>query len=312
MFLALLFFHAGPVFKTSAAETEVVDRIVAVVNDDIILLSELKQSLKPYEARIKAAGYTPALEQRALLKVRQDMLKKMIEEKLTDQEIKRTRIFISEKEIDSALERFKDANLYTDDDFVKMLAGRGETLESYRGRIKEQILRSKLVNREVKSKIVITREDIKKHYDLHPELYGGEVQYHLRNLMMKISLQGGDAENDYARKRMNDILEKLKAGEPFDKSDTIGRDLGLIGFHKLSPQLQTVLQEMNPGEFTPVLDTDSGYQIFFIQDVVKSAGRTLEEVSEEIERKLYEEIVNREFQTWLGMLRKRSHIKIID
>jgi len=308
----LLVFHSGPFIGVFAAETEVVDRIVAVVNDDIILLSELMLSFRPYEQRIKSAGYTVMQEEKARLKVREDLLNQMIDDKLTDQEIKRTRIFVSEAEIDSAIERLKKINNYTDEELLRMLAGQGFTIETYRHRMKEQILRSRLVNKEVKSKIVITKEDIKSYYNEHPEIYGGETQYHLRNLMMKISLQTGDMENQYALKRMNSILEKMKAGEPFDKSDTIGRDLGLIGFNKLSPQLQTVLKSLKPGEFTPVLDTDSGYQIFFVQDIVKSSGIAFEEVSEEIERKLYDKIVNREFKDWLGMLRKRSHIKIIE
>jgi peptidyl-prolyl cis-trans isomerase SurA len=110
---------------------------------------------------------------------------------------------------------------------------------------------------------------------------------------------------------MEVILQKLKAGESYDKSGTRGLDLGMIGFQKLSPQLQEVLKEMNPGEFTPVLDTDQGFQIFFVQDILETKGKSLEEASAEIERRLYEEIVDKQFSLWLGNLRNRSYIKII-
>jgi len=290
---------------------ELIDRIVAVVNEDVVLLSELKRELQPYAERIKSSGYSPVNENQRLFKIRTDLLNKLIDQKLTDQEIKRIKIFVSEKEVDNAVERMKEANFFTDEEMRKMMAAQGLDMASYRQRIKEQILRSKLVNREVKSKIVITQEDIRSYHEAHQAQYGGEKKYHLRNLMMKISLEADPATRRNVQKRMEAILEKLKGGEPFDKSDTTGRDLGLIGFQKLSPQLQAALKKMNPGEYTPVLDTDQGFQIFFVQEIVETPGKSLEEAATEIERTLYEEIVNKQFGLWLDNLRRRSHIKII-
>ena len=290
---------------------EVIDRIVAVVNEDIILLTELNRELQPYAERIRSSGYSLVNANQRLFKIRADLLNDMIDKKLTDQEIKRVKISVSEAEIDNAIERMKEANFSTDEEMRKMLAAQGLDMASYRQRLKEQILRSKLVNREVKSKIVITREDIRSYYEAHQDQYGGEKKYHLRNLMMKISPYADQATKRNAQKRMEAILEKLKAGEPYDKSDTIGRELGLIGFRKLSPQLQEVLEKTNPGEYTPVLDTDQGLQIFFVQEIVEVPGRSLEEATAEIERTLYEEIVNKQFGLWLDNLRRRSYIKII-
>ncbi len=71
------------------------------------------------------------------------------------------------------------------------------------------------------------------------------------------------------------------------------------------------MENLKPGQFTPVLDTDQGYQIFFVEDIEKGSLKTQEEAYEEIERELYEKIVNEKFRTWLDDLRNRSHIKII-
>jgi len=308
---ALVIFNTWIPVSSRLEGAELIDRIVAVVNDDIILLSELNRELQPYAERIKSSGYSPVKENQRLFKIRTDLLNKLIDQKLTDQEIKRIKIFVSEKEVDNALERMKEANFYTDEEMRKMMAAQGLDMASYRQRLKDQILRSKLVNREVKSKIVITQEDIRSYYEAHQAQYGGEKKYHLRNLMMKISPAAATATRRNAQKRMEAVLEKLKAGEAFDKSDTIGRDLGLIGFQKLSPQLQAALKKMKPGEYTPVLDTDQGFQIFFVQEIVETPGKSLEEATTEIERTLYEEIVNKQFGLWLDNLRKRSTIKII-
>lgn len=310
--IGVMFSASGFSIVTLGECAEIVDRIVAVVNDDIILLSELNQEFQPYADRIRKSGYSPSKEREMIEKVRTDILKRLIDQVLTDQEIERTRILVSEKEVDQAFERFKAANNLTDETLERALAEQGRTLESYRLRIKEQILRTRLVNREVKSKIVITKADIRAYYDAHADRYAGAMKYHLRNLMMRISPDTTESEKRVVEKRMNDILTKLKAGQTFDKSGTIGTDLGWIESSKLSPQLRTALNAMTPGEFTPVLDTDQGFQIFFVQDITTIPGKSFEDASGEIETELYDEVVNGKFESWLDNLRGRSHIKRIE
>ena len=143
------------IFINQAKCAEVVDRIVAVVNDDIIILSELNQTLKPFAGRLKELGYSPEKERKMLFKVRSDILNQLIDQKLADQEIKRFNITVSEKEIDNAIERIKEASSYTDEELREELTVQGLGMEEYRESIKEQILRAKLINWEIKSKIVI-------------------------------------------------------------------------------------------------------------------------------------------------------------
>jgi peptidyl-prolyl cis-trans isomerase SurA len=169
----------------TADSAEVVDRIVAVVNDDIITLSELNQLAKPYAGKIKTLGYPIEKEREMLFKVRDDILNQLIDQKLTDQEIKRFKISVSEKEIDAALERVKEINYYTDEELRQELAGQGLNMEKYRKSIKEQILRAKLVNREIKSKVVITRQDAKSYYEAHSDKYCGKKKYRLQNIIIK-------------------------------------------------------------------------------------------------------------------------------
>lgn len=299
---------------------EVVDRIVAVVNDDIITFTELNQLFKPYADQIKARGYTPEKESKMLFKVREDILNQIIDEKLADQEIERYGIVVSKKEIDNTIESIKKANFSSDEELREALGKEGLSIEEYRKRIKEQKLRAKLVNIEIKSKIVITKEDIKSYYKDHIDKYIGEEKYHLRNIILKVRRLGGEAEKLGVKKKIDAILIKLKEGERFEvmagkysesPSAKDGGDLGLFKIDELSQQLQKIVKGMKAGEFTSVIDTEQGYQIFFVQDVIRSPGKSLEEASPEIQEKLYYEIVNKKYQTWLTELRKRSYIKII-
>lgn len=300
--------------------TEVVDRIVAVVNDDIITLFDLNHLLKPYIGEIEKSNYPLETEQKMLYKVREDAINQLIEQKLTDQEIKRSNITISEKDIDDRIEQIKTANFFTDEDMRAELAKNGLTMEDYRQQIKDQILRVKLINLEVKSKAVITKEDIKDYYDNHQDQYAGKEKYHLRNILMMIPLFADDKEKAEIKTKMNSVLTRLDAGESFENLAMIysesssaadGGNLGWFELDSLSPQLKKIIKGMGAGEYTPVVDTDQGYQIFFVQDIIKAPGKSLEEVSSEIERILYNDIINTKFQTWLEDLRKQSHIKII-
>jgi peptidyl-prolyl cis-trans isomerase SurA len=315
----LLFCAFGFALVARAESAEIVDRIVAVVNDDIITLFDMNRSFKPYADKIRERGYPLEEESKVLFKTWEDILNQLIEQKITDQEITRFKISISEKEIDQTIERIKEANYYTDEDLRAALAKDGLTMEEYHKQVKEQILRKRLVNLKITSKIVITKEDIKSYYETHSDEYGGENKYHLRNIIMKVSSLVDEKEKLEVKARMDEVYAKLKAGQSFETmamtySESLaseGGDLGLFGLSELSLQLQKAIKGMKAGEFTPVLYTDQGYQILFVQEVVDTSGKSLEEVSPEIERKLFNDIVDNKFQSWLEDLRKQSHIKII-
>jgi peptidyl-prolyl cis-trans isomerase SurA len=119
---------------------------------------------------------------------------------------------------------------------------------------------------------------------------------------------------------MEDVRELLQSGDSFaalaqkySESPLAkeGGDLGLIDFKNFSPQIQKALQGLQIGQATAILDTEQGYQIFFVEDIVQEEKRTLDEVYAEIETALYNELVEKEILAWLDDLRKTAHIKII-
>ncbi len=303
-----------------AQEPEVIDRIVAVVNSDIITLYDLNRAFKPYEENIKALNYAPEKERETLFQVRQDLLNQLIDSKLADQEIERAQISVNEGDIDKTIERMKEARSFTDEQLREGLARQGMTMAEYRKEIKEQILRTRLVNREVKSKIVITREDIKAYYDSHQEEYAGEKKYYLYNIFVRLSPEADTSERETALRQIEDASAKLNQGLSFedlvdqlkDSSSRVqGTDLGLFRLEELSGQLQGAVVKLNAGEFSEVLDTDFGPQIIYLQRIQETPTKPPDEIESEIEEILYNELVDSRYQDWLDELRKRSLIKII-
>ena len=304
----------------AASDAMLVDRIVAVVNEDIITLYDLNLALQPYQAKIKALNYSPEKEREALFKLRAELLNQIIDEKLTDQAVKRNNIEVSEKEIDATIERIKAARSLTDEDIRAGIALQGLTMEGYRKAIKEQLLRSILVNREIKSKIVITEDEIKKYYETHREKYAGETKYHIWNIFIRSSEVVDESAKELALGKMESIITKLNQGQAFESlaaqkpdssMDPEGADLGLYRLDELSPQLQKTVKDMKAGDFSPILKTDMGYQIIYVQKIIHTDAKSMADVKAEIQQTLYEDAVENRFQTWLKNLRKKSYIKII-
>ena len=290
------------------------------VNDDLITLFDLNQKFRPYEENIRALGYSPEKERETLFKLRTDLLNQLIERTLSDQVVKKNNIEVSEQEIDTALERLKDARSLTDDDLRAGLARQGLTLEEYRKNLKQQLLRNKLVNREVKSKIVITENDINDYYDAHREKFAAELNYHLWNIFIRTPEFADDSTKHIALEKMEAVLTQLTQGRSFesfavdDPDSPIapkGADLGLFKLDELSPELQEAVKGMKAGDFSPILKTGMGYQIIFVQKIVEAGEKSLAKVKSEIQDTLYNEAVDNKFQAWLEEIRKRAHIKII-
>ena len=303
-----------------AEEPIIVDRIVAVVNDEIITLYDLNETLEPYEENIQALGYSPEKLRETLFKLRTDLLNKLVDEKLTDQQIKKNNLTISTQEIDMTIERLKESRSYTDEDLRAGLAEQGLTIEEYRENLKKQLLRGKLVNREVKSKIVITGAEIEKYYNEHIEKYAAETKYHLWNIFIRFSQMTDESLKQIAFGKMETVLSQLKQGQSFESlaaeapdspQSPQGTDLGLYRLDELSSQLRNVVKDMKAGEYSSIIETDSGYQIIYVQKVLVAEAKTLSDFETEIEDVLYNEAIDKRYNTWLSELRERSHIKII-
>lgn len=306
------------VFSSAALSGELVDRIVAVVNQDIITLSELNESLAPYIQRIRSMGYSPEQERQMLFKVREEVLNQLIDRKLAEQEIKKSGIRVTDADVDAAIENIKKASFLTDESLRQKLAEEQTSYQDYRDSIRRQIERNRLVNREVKSKIVITKEDVKEFYEQHPERFGGRKKYHLKHILIRT--RGEGRTDSEAQSLMGEVLKALSQGRSFE--DTAkqysespnaagGGDLGTFEAEQLAPAIRDVVVQLQPGQISKVVDTDLGLQVFFLQEIAAVDGKSLEEATPEIEQSLFEEVVDEKFQEWITELRKQSSIKVI-
>ncbi|MCP4747812.1 MAG: hypothetical protein GY874_16990 [Desulfobacteraceae bacterium] len=320
LFLVVGSLLTGQLLICSSASAELVDRIVAVVNNDIILLSELEKILQPLKERLRMQGFSEVQRNLYLADQRPTILDQMVDDKLTDQQVKQYLLEVDDNEVDATIERIKAVNNLNDKKLLSMLEMDGLTYDNYRKELKDQLLRQKLLNRQVKSKIVITDKDIRTYYNKNREQYAGKIKYHLRHIMMQAPEAISEKKRNQILKTMQHVHQRLKDGDSFAELAKVysqassaknGGDLGFFELRLLASQIRDAVSGLEKGQFTSVIDTEHGPQIFYLENIQDDSGKTLEDVKPEIEEKLYAEVVNEKFKEWLKNLRENSHIEIM-
>ncbi len=320
VFLVGFLFYWLTVAVAPAGGGIVVDRVMAIVNDEIISMYELNQRILPYTEKLNAAVVSPEEKKALIERLTEENLNLLIDEKLADQEIKRLKLKVSEAEVNREIERFKSVNQLTDITLIEALSSEGSNLDDFRQQVKEQILRARLVNQEIRSKIVITTEEVESYYNTHLEEFGGEKNYFLKNIVVKKSPSESLKDQEAITNRLKNIQNELSQGKAFDDVARLNSDapnaanggsLGFIGKSALAPQIQEALDPIDVGEYTEAIESDDIYQIFYIEKIEIKTAKPFDEVKPQIEDQLYNQVVNQQYEKWLKELRSRSHIKII-
>ena len=292
---------------SSISHSEVIDKIVAVVNEDIITLVELNKAIKPYLAEVEKTAYSDEKKGQIINKLQNDMLQKMIEFKLTEQEAERLHIKVSDKELEASIQRFLKQENITKEELKKALVKEKMTYEEYENEMRSKILRPKLINRVIKAKVVITNEEIKEYYDEHENEYIGVTNYHLRNILVD------------KKETIEQIKKLLDQNEDFKEiakkysqapNASSGGDLGSFEIDVFAEGIRENILMLEKGQYTDIISTDGGFQIFFLENIETVGGKTLEQAKDEITRKLFSAKAEKKYKEWFEELKEMSLIQI--
>ncbi|RJR29119.1 MAG: hypothetical protein C4576_35645 [Desulfobacteraceae bacterium] len=296
---------------------EPVNRIVAVVNNEVITLHELNTRIR------EITGMTPVelreKNERAFLDARQQIIEMMIDEKITEAKIKELRIRVTQRQLDEAVERMKSENRWTQEDLLAALTKEGIPYEKFLEKMRKDLERMYLINSEVKSKIIITDERIKKYYEENKSQYAGDAKVRLAGifLLRKGAKQG---ENEELLRKGEEILNLLKNGEDFGKLAKMhsegpgaaeGGELGSFKISQLEPDLQKIINGIPVGGTSGIIERRNGIQIIKLMEKEGGAEKGLDEVKDAIYSAIYREEVNSRYMAWIKELRERSYTQII-
>ena len=297
---------------------EVCNRVVAVVNNDVITLYELNNRIK--EMTGEAPEELMQKNQAMFRDAQQKILGLLIDEKIAQAKIKELKIRVSEKQVDNYLEKLKRDNQWTQEDLVAGLQKEGLSYEKYRERVKNDIERAQLIEYEVRSKIIIRDEAIQKYYEEHKGTFGAAEKVQLAGIFLTRKNLKSEEEMRELYRKAQDISAKLKAGADFSQMAATysegpgakqGGDLGQFTVDHLEAGLKSVVEALPEGGTSDPMVRPNGIQIIMV--VKKQTGRirSLEEMREAIYGILYQEEVNRRYQNWIKELRDSAYTQII-
>lgn len=299
--------------NSEVAYPEVTNRIVAIVNNEIITLYELEKSANQVQLINQGKEKPEDFQKQVLFQ--------LIDQKLVDLQIKRLGIQISSDEIEKAFVRFKEEQgLKLPEDFAAALAQGGITEAELRQKIKEQIQRYKLISREIGSKIIIPEARMLEFYEKNKEKFQKTEGVHLALILLKNPENATSKEIAIQKEKTMEIWRRLKKGEDFaelarkvsqDMSASQGGDLGIFGLQEIDATLKNTLSVLKPGEFSEVLQTPQGWQIIKLISSQGAKEYTFEEVKERIQEQFFHEEAGKRFSEWIQKIKDRSYIQIL-
>lgn len=230
------------------------DKVVAVVNQEVITWSELYKSMEA-----DAAPQLKELKDKERLQVFKEneasFLETLIGVKLQLQEARSLGVKASDEEIKEGIDNIKKKYSMTDSAFMDSLKKEGYTLEEYKNRLREQIMISKVVNLQIRGKILASQADVKKFLQENKELSESGEGYRLSQIFFK--KPKNDGEKSSVEEKAALVLKKLNEGVNFtdlarqyseDSSAQSGGDLGLIKKTQMAKEFAEALSVMKPGE----------------------------------------------------------------
>lgn len=327
-FVAVFTLWSALFFQPGHGTAKMLDRIVAVVNDDIITLSELEESGKEYLDRVKEKApednRTEYMEE-----ARRRLLTKIITERLINQQAAAANIRITDKELQHNYEKNLEKIGLSRQDFLRKLEETGLSEERYKADLRNKLLRDKLIIYEVRSKVVVTDEMIKEYYDNQYTEGVSDGGFYLLQMgfTWEDSEQVQQSEDlpitakERARQRAERIRQEVLDGGDFSKlarqesdlpSAEDGGDLGIFQKDELAPYMRDAIVNLDVGEISPVIETPNSFQFFKLlsrQGEEESMQAHFETVKQDIRAKLMESKFQEEYKKWVEQIKTGSYIK---
>lgn len=325
--LASAVFAAAP-----RADAVVVERIVAVIGDKPILLSELRARAKPFLVQILANVPPGAQQAAAQSQVLKDLIEKMVDEELEAQAAARASITVSSQEIENAFENIAASQGVTKEALFKAARARnGLTEQDYRDEMRRQILEGKMIQLRVKGRVRVTEEDIKTMYDRVLREERKLREYHPAWIVLRVLPGSSEAAIAERKALADDIAARARKGEDFAKlaalysDDTASKESGGdIGVRTpqgsplaaqgkgllLAPELEAAVMPIEPGEVTAPVRVGPALVVLKLLSRQPSRYTSFQEARPEMIQRLQAEIMDKAKKKWLEELRRRTHVDV--
>jgi parvulin-like peptidyl-prolyl isomerase len=297
----------------------IVDRVVAIINDAIVLDSELRMRLVPVLADTESIS-DPKERARRIQKLTTQMLEEMVNEELIVQAAEEAKIEIEPSEVNAALDEIKKQNELDDAGLAAALAQQGYTLVGYKQDLKRQLLRLRAVNQLVRPRVNVTDDDVRALYDQRMRRSESVSAVRLQHILFKVPQNPTEQQLAQAKERAAQAMARVKKGEEFGKvaaavsedSGTApgGGELGWFERGSLSTEWEQVVFAMEKGDVRGPISGPQGLHVFLVSDVKRTDMKPFDEVKEALKGELTRREMDKHTQQWLEDLRKKAYIDV--
>lgn len=303
----------------NAGKKVIYERVVAVVNDAIILRSELDVRMIPLLGDVQQIA-DPKERDRRIDKLRAQALDDMVNEELIVQAAEAAKIEVEASEVQAAIDEIKSTNNLDDDKLAHALAEQNYTMASYKQDLRRQIMRLRAVNQLVAPKVNVTDEDIRARYDQMQRRSDAVSAVKLSHMLFKLPEHATEQQVAEAKERAAKAMDRVKAGEEFAKvasevSDDVGTkatggELGYFQRGSINPEWEPIVFAMDKGDVRGPVTGPQGLHVFQVTEVQKSNLKPYAEMKEQLSRELRRKEMDRQTQTWIEELRKKAYIDL--
>lgn len=296
-----------PGFAGPARGAEIVDRIVAVVNGEIITLYELNKKLAPHLRAFYGKPVTPEDEER-IRRLQKGLLTKMVDELLLLDEAKRLELEVSETEIENHIRQIKRRNNLTEEELQRQLKIERISRDEYKERIRSDMLRFRLLSGMVSRKVLVSEEEIDRYYQSNIDEYQKEREVRLGIILLP---QGQDAGAMAERIRSGelDFAQAAKEHSLGPGADE-GGDIGWLKWKQIAPDWKESLKGVSEGGIGKPFDIGGRPAILCLLENKAGGAKDMQDVRDDIRTALHQPKYEALYKEYLGGLRDKALIDI--
>ena len=278
------------------------DRVVASVDGDPITVHDLKTFAAVNKAALTDPDDLNSPETKAVLKG-------VISERLLEDEVKKYKDQVEERQVDEYIKNFERSNGMTDEQLRTQLQAQGHTYEEFRKHARLELQKMIMIQKEVRQKVNVSPDEVKAYYDAHPAEFGvGKESFKLAQILIAVPPNATPAQVEAARVKAEDIRKQLLAGANFgklalqysdDDSKSQGGELGDFSRGDMIDPIQNAVDHMKVGDISEPIRTDHGFHIIKLEAHEQVGVKPFAEVSGQIQEKLVSEKAEQQFGTWV-------------
>lgn len=295
--------------RAQPVRADVIERVIAIVDDEAIFLSELRRRAVPFLAQVDRV---PELQREAAVsQLYTELLDHLVDEALFLQAARKEQVRVTADDVDRAIRNVQRQSELSERDFWQAVAGQGFTEAQYRDDVRRQLIRLKLLNVRARGRVNITEPEVRARYDQLVREANAQQGFEAAEILVPVA--AGASATDVAAARAEAI--RIATGLDEDTFEDAmeehgGTDLGRLVQGQLDPRLERVLLAMQPGQVSAPVQNDAGFHILFLRSRVSGAQQipAYEQARETIFRRMTEEQMGRQEQIYLRELRRSATI----